>query len=1126
MFLYIGLDLTMRFPTTLLALAMLFAACGEKQHAPTSSMENKPVEQPLFTKVPATHSGISFQNKVEETPSLHYLIYNNLFSGAGLAVGDLNNDDLPDLYFTGNQVPDRLYINKGGLQFEDATDKAISTGRDGWHRGATIVDVDADGWNDIYVCRHGWQSDPALRTNLLYINNHDGTFTEKAAQWGLADTSHSTHAAFFDYDRDGDLDVYVINQPPERTADRKPYTIEQVRDIIQRGKAETSRLFRNEGDRFVDVTREAGVTSFAFSLGAVIVDVDNNGWPDLYVANDYSEPDFLYINDSKGHFTNEVKQRTGHVSNFGMGVDAADINNDGAIDLAVLDMAYKSMVRSKENMGAMRPDKFWGFIDAGYHYQYMINTLQLNNGNGSFSEIAQMSGVAKTDWSWAPMIEDLDNDGWNDMYITNGTTRDVRNNDANINIVKLHAETGGNAGFETALGLMPSTLVPNVCYRNEGLPSDGLHFADVTKEWGLYEPSTSHGLAVADLDRDGDLDMVMNRADAVASLFENHQQQLTANHFLRVRLEGPVKNRMGIGATVRLRQGDQQQVRLVQLGRGYQSGQEPIAHFGLGESPDGLSVEVEWPDGRWSSSSNVQYDQVLVVKWSDAQQKQPDEQRKEPLFGRVDVRGFGMLASKESNFDDFADEILLPQRYSRLGPFMSAGDVNGDGFEDLLHSGASGTATRVVLNTAGTGHTEVTSADLRRAAAAEDLGSVLFDADADGDPDLVVVAGSKEFKTGDELLKARFYANDGKGNFTFKQDALPDINVCAQRMAVGDADGDGDPDLFIGGRVEPGRYPMSPSSYLLRNDGGVFTDITAASAPALMALGMVTDARFADTDNDSDKDLVVVGEWMPVTILENRSGKFENITSTTSMDSTNGWWYSVELDDLDGDGDLDIVAGNLGLNSKYHASKEEPFHVFLNDFDQSGTYDIVLALHQDKALFPVRGRQCTSEQMPFIKEKFPTFHDFATATVPAIYSQEALDDAFHREAYELRSCVFLNDGGGRFRKMPLPMRAQASPINDILVGDMDGDGRKDLIVAGNNYDTEVETVRYDAGTGLLLTQQKDGSFRAMPPNESGLRLTGNVKDLAWITLNGERCIIAAANGEAPMVHRPFRPKEL
>ena len=390
---------------------------------------------------------------------MNYLTYNNLFSGGGLAVGDLNNDDLPDLYFTGNQVSDRLYLNKGGLVFEDVTRQATSSGLDGWHRGATIVDVDADGWNDIYVCRHGWQTDPALRANLLYINNHDGTFTEKAAEWGLADTSHSTHATFFDHDRDGDLDVLVLNQPPERAADVRPLSLQEVMAIVKSGKAETSRLYRNEGSHFIDVTTEAGLVGYAFALGSVILDADNNGWPDLYVANDYAEPDRLYINNGKGGFTDEVKERTGHVSNFGMGVDAGDINNDGAIDLVVLDMAYKSMVRAKENMGAMRPSKFWGYINAGYHYQYMINTMQLNNGNGSFSEVAQMTGVAKSDWSWAPLIEDLDNDGWNDLYVTNGTDRDVRNNDAVLKRQALYERTGGKADIIEALGLMPATPV-------------------------------------------------------------------------------------------------------------------------------------------------------------------------------------------------------------------------------------------------------------------------------------------------------------------------------------------------------------------------------------------------------------------------------------------------------------------------------------------------------------------------------------------------------------------------------------------------------------------------------------------------------------------------------------------
>ena len=1119
----------MKFLIPCLASATLLGSCGPSGSRKAEVPPVTNAEKPLFSKVAVARSGLTFQNTITETPQLNYLNYNNLFSGGGLAVGDVNNDDLPDLYFTGNQVSDRLYINQGGLRFKDVTDQALVTGRDGWHRGATIVDIDNDGWNDIHVCRHGWQTDPALRANLLYMNNHDGTFTERAAQWGLADTSHSTHATFFDHDRDGDLDVYVINQPPERTADRKPYTVEQVREIIKSGKAESSRLYRNEGDHFIDVTTQAGLVSFAYGLGAVVVDANNDAWPDLYVANDYAEPDALYINDGKGRFRNEVKERSGHVSNFGMGVDAADINNDGLVDLAVLDMAYKSMVRSKENMGAMRPDKFWGYIEAGYHYQYMVNTLQLNNGNGTYSEIAQMAGVAKSDWSWAPLLEDLDNDGWCDLYVTNGTTRDVRNNDAGINIAKLHHQTGGNTGFETAIGLMPLTLVPNVCYRNQGAGADGLQFEDMTQAWGLHEPSTSHGLVVADLDRDGDLDLVMNRADAPASLFENTQRttagSTSGNHYLRVALDGPQRNRMGIGAKVHVRSKEQHTARIVQLGRGYQSGQEPVQHFGLGNSGLPVAVEVEWPDGKHSTVANVKPDQVLRVAWADASATPASIGGREPLFERVDVRALGTLLHRESDFDDFTDEILLPQRYSRLGPFISVGDVNGDGEQDMVVSGAAGQATRVLVNN-GTSHTDITSADLRSAAAAEDLGSALFDADGDLDLDLVVVAGSKEFKSDNELLRPRLYTNDGRGNFKRAPDALPDMRVCAQRVAVGDADGDGDNDLFIGGRVEPGRYPLSPQSYLLLNNGGTFTDATSSRAPELMSIGMVTDARFADVDADRDLDLVLVGEWMPVTILENNGGAFKNITASTTLKGSEGWWYSVEVDDLDGDGDPDIVAGNLGLNSKYHASEEEPFHVYMNDFDQSGTYDIVLAMHQDKMLLPVRGRQCSSEQMPFIKDKFPTYHDFANATVEKIYTPQALNDAFHRVAHELRSCVFVNGGKGVYAKQPLPMRAQAAPVNDILVADVDGDGRKDLIVAGNNYDTEVETVRYDAGTGLVLLQRSDGSFKALSPVESGIHLPGNVKDLALLKMNGNACVVATNNGAAPTLFRLNKPMDL
>lgn len=1094
-------------------LLTLISSCGTPQEQPKTTSEHHASTGPLFTKVPVKHSGIGFQNKITETPELNYLNYNNLFSGGGLAVGDLNNDGLPDLYFTGNQMSDRLYLNQGNLRFKDITEQALTSGRDGWHRGATIVDVDNDGWNDIYVCRHGWQRDPGLRANLLYINNHDGTFTDRAEQWGLADTSHSTHATFFDHDRDGDVDVYVINQPPERTADTKPYTIDQVSRFIRSGKAESSRLYRNDGDRFTDITQESGLFGFSFGLGAVVVDANNDGWPDLYVANDYSVPDALYINDGKGGFVDEAKERTGHVSNFGMGIDAADINNDGFIDITVLDMAYKSMVRSKENMGAMRPDKFWGFIDAGYHYQYMVNTLQVNNGNGTFSELAQMAGIAKTDWSWTPLLEDFDNDGWCDLYVTNGTTRDVRNNDASINIANLHAQTGGKAGFETAIGLMPITLVPNVCYRNDGGQVDGLHFEDVTTAWGLDEPSTSHGAVAADLDRDGDLDLVMNRADAPASLFENHRNEMKDNHYLRVVLDGPERNRMGIGASVKVRSGDAQNTRIVQLARGYQSCQEPVQHFGL-RNADAVTVEVEWPDGKRSVMDNVSPDQVLRVGWSTARPATASSSP-EPLFVQMPLRT--ALPHRESDFDDFADEILLPQRYSRSGPFASTGDVNGDGKDDLVVSGAAGQPTRVVLQADGSWK-DVTSADLKRAAAAEDLGSALFDADSDGDLDLVIVAGSKEFKTGDEQLRPRMYRNDGRGNFTHAAEALPDLRACAQRVAVGDADGDGDTDLFIGGRVEPGRYPLSPRSYLLLNDGGVFSDATGTNAPELMSIGMVTDARFADIDKDNDADLIVVGEWMPVTVLENTDGRFKNITANTTLKGTEGWWYSVEVDDIDGDGDADIVAGNLGLNSKYHASPDEPFHVYMSDFDQSGTYDIVLALHQDNMLLPVRGRQCSSEQMPFIKEKFPTYRDFATASVEKIYTPEALGDAFHRVAYELRSCLFLNEGPGAFTKQPLPMRAQSAPVNDILVADMNGDGKKDLVVAGNNHDTEVETVRYDAGAGCVLLQGDKMQFKNMLPVHSGLHLAGNVKDLAWVTINGIRCIVATNNNAQPTVH--------
>ncbi len=1113
-------------PAILFAAAFGTACTGD--HEPrTAVTENSDGPVSLFAKVPTAHSGIKFRNAITEDLAINYLTYNNLYSGSGVGVGDVNNDGLPDLYFTGNQVQDKLYINKGGLVFEDVTDKAIKTGRDGWHRGVSMVDIDQDGWLDIYVCRSGWQADPALRANLLYMNDRDGTFTERALEFGLADTSHSTQALFFDSDRDGDLDCYILNHPGERTPTQGEQSVEEVRELVAKGKSETDRLMRNDGPgpdgslRFTDITRQAGITNHAYGLGICMLDVDNNGWPDVYVANDYAEPDYLYVNNGKGGFTNQVKERTKHVSNFGMGVDVGDIDNDGMQDICVLDMAFKSHQRSKQNMGAMRPAKFWAYVDAGLHYQYMFNTLQRNNGNGSFSEIALMAGMAKTDWSWSALFEDLDNDGWQDLYASNGIKRDVRNNDAQNALMELHRNTSGNTTLEAVLGLMPITLVPDVCFRNNG----DLTFTDVTTAWGLEEPNVVHGMVVSDLDRDGDLDIVLGREEAEVSLFENMAQTvLPSASWIDIALDGPPMNKAGIGATVSVRCDGTERTRIMQVVRGYQSSQEARLHFGLGESKGPVEVEVRWPDGRVTTTT-VPVNQSSALAWMSDAPEAKEASALEPLFALVGGLGTGRNVHSESSFNDFATEILLPQRYSRLGPFLSAGEMNGDGRDDIFVSGPSGQPSRLYLQQPDGNFLLAPGNALAATKEAEDLGSCMFDADGDGDNDVLVVAGGNEHKTGSDLLKPRLYINNGKGLLALAAERLPDIRVSAQRPAVGDMDGDGDLDIFIGGRVVPGQYPIAPSSYLLRNDGGVFTDVTFQNAPELMQPGMITDAHFADMDGDNDNDLVLVGEWMPVSVYLNDKGSFTNRTKALALDSTAGWWYSLAVDDLDGDGDNDLVAGNLGLNAKFHARHDDPFRVFCNDFDGNGTYDIVLATEQQGKLLPVRGRECSSEQMPSIKDRFPTYKEFSEADINSICTPQGIADAYKREAREFRSGVFLNEGG-KFHFKPLHNLAQIAPVNDILVMDTDGDGHKDIVLAGNNHDTEVETIRYDAGTGLILLSDGKGGYTPLSIPRSGFFADGNVKDLQLVTVNGLQHIVVANNGGVPMWFKPSQGRRL
>ncbi len=1078
-------------------LVLLLASCKEK---PASREPEHAASG--FTILSSGQTGLAFTNTINDSPELNYFNYQYLYNGGGVAAGDINGDGLPDLFFTANMGPNRLYLNKSGLQFEDITQSAGVAGHTGWTTGCAMLDINEDGLLDIYVCYSG-RNPKDQRRNELFINLGNGKFRESAAAYGLDDPGYSTQIYPIDYDLDGDPDLFllshrvdfyntgsVLNPDPTRTQD----------------EPNTDKLFRNNGDgTFTNVTAEAGLINRAFGLSATIMDFNEDGWPDIYVANDFLEPDMLYINNGNGTFTERCNEMLRHVSFYGMGSDAADINNDGHSDLYVLDMAPPEHAKSKRLMASMSTEGFWKMIQFGYNYQYMINTLQLNRGRGHFSEIAQMAGLDKTDWSWAPLFLDFDNDGWQDAFVTNGIKYDVTDNDFKIWLQEKIAAEGQALDFNEVMSRMPRSEVANFFLRNEG----NLHFRKMNAEWGLTATQHSNGAAWADLDGDGDQDLVVNNVDQPVQVYRNDTH---GNHYLKLRFEGPEGNRWGIGARVELVSKNGIQAADFYWVRGYQSSVEPVMHFGLGSVETVSEIRVTWPDGKVTRLLSQAADRTLTIRYADAGEPE-NEPETAPLFRLVQPAGLA-FTHREQPYDDFARELLLPHKESESGPRLSAADVDGDGLQDLFIGGAAGQAGRLFLQNPDGSFSEAPAQPWERHSACEDLGSLFFDADGDGDPDLYVCSGSNEFDSTDQRLQDRLYLNDGHGRFTWQANALPRMISSTACVTAADIDGDGDQDLFVGGRVTPGKYPFPPRSWLLRNDGGKFTDITRETNPALLRPGMVTSACFADADGNGTSDLLLAGEWMPLRLFLNQNSTLAE-AENAGFDSTSGWWFSITPADLDGDGDVDFIAGNIGLNNKFHPSPRKPFHVFCSDFDHNGTFDIVLATSTtNRNFWPVRGRECSSQQMPFIKQKFPTYKSFAEAYLTDIYSPEALDSAFRLDAYEFRSCILRNDGSGHFTLEPLPPLAQIAPVMASVVTDLNGDGLQDLVIAGNWWGAEVETVRYDAGLGLCLLGDGQGGFTPVPASESGLYTNGNVHGMAWLPRpdGGRWLVTGSSNG--------------
>jgi hypothetical protein len=1014
-----------------------------------------------------------------------------------VAIGDINNDGLADVFFGGNQVSDRLYLNKGNFQFEDITKKSRTAKNSGWTWGVTMVDINADGYLDIYVSRNGNSMKLEDRKNQLYINNQDLTFTESAMKYGLADVGFSTQAVFFDMDNDGDLDMYQVNQPP----DKKLLLINRIPQ--ERLKFYQDRLYRNDNGSYTDVSEKSGISrEMAYGLSANASDFNNDGLLDIYVSNDYGAPDIMYYNNGDGTFKNITKEKLKHMSQFSMGSDTGDINNDGLIDLITTDMTPDDHYRSKMNMASMNTEVFNQLVKASDSYQYMTNTLQINTGKGSFSDIANMAGVAKTDWSWASLLVDLDNDGWKDIIITNGIKKDIDNNDHRNLVKNIDKKTAPEKLFEYSQNT-PSRPISNFAFRNKG----NLEFEKISKEWGFDTPSFSNGMAYGDLDNDGDLDVVINNMDTPAFIYKN---KATGN-FLKVNIEGSKNNRFGIGAKAIIHHNNKIQTAENTVTRGFISSVEHNLFFGLGKDVTVDKVEVIWPDGKTNFFEDVGVNRTITASHYKASNANKSIKTENLLTSEIKASDLGITYQhKENAFDEYKEEVLLPHNVSQNGPFLTVADVNGDNLEDIFVGGAKDQSGLLYLQKDDGQFKESESQPWKTDKASEDLGCLFLDVDGDGDLDLYIASGGSEFKKGSKFLKDRLYVNDGLGNFMKNEKSLPSIYESTQTVKASDIDNDGDLDLFVGTRLISGKYGFPASSYLLINENGNYKKVPNSSAPDLQNLGMVTDAVFSDIDRDNDADLIIVGEWMEITVLQNNDGVFEENSEKFGLQNTRGMWWSITASDIDNDGDDDYVIGNLGKNNKFKATEEHPFKVYVNDFDNNGTNDVVLAKFYKNGYVPLRGRECTSQQMPYVSEKFKDYHSFASSKLLDILPEQKVDDAVIYEIESFESIVLVNDNGQLVKKS-LPNEAQVSPIKSILLLDVNKDGHQDIITVGNHYGVEVETTRYDAGYGTVLLGDSKNNFKYINPKESGFYTPKDSRDIKFVQQKDNDLIIVTNN---------------
>jgi enediyne biosynthesis protein E4 len=1101
---------------TFIAVSFLFACKNDNKSSNDISEKIEVPADALFHLLPSAQTGINFQNTLKENYQTNVIVYDYLYNGGGVGVIDVNKDGLQDLFYTSTMEQCKLYLNKGNLKFEDITaTSGIVT--EGLKTGVAIADVNNDGWQDIYVCRTGTQA-TEIRSNLLFINNKNNTFTESSKSYGLEDFSMHTQANFFDYDLDGDLDLYLLNIPANfknansvRLQDLGGGKIAKITKPMQ--PLDSDKLYRNDGNNhFTDVTLAAGIENSAYGLGIKITDINEDGYPDIYVSNDYVEPDFVYINNKNGTFTDKGLSIFRHFANNSMGVDIGDINNDGYYDVFTLDMLADDYALQQQRASTMKDERYNNLVKYNYGHQPSRNVLQLNNGNGTYSDVSCLAGVFKTDWSWATLMQDFDNNGLRDIYVTNGYYRDV----TNIDYIEFIADSiskipGGISpknfpDINQILNLIPRAKLLNYAYSNRG----DLTFEDASVKWGLAEKSYSNGTAWADLDNDGDLDLLVNNLGQEAFFYQNTAADRKLGNWFQLKLEGSAKNPFATGAKIRAWAGKTIFAEELNPIRGFVSSVESLVHFGVGNITSLDKVEILFPDGKLVSLTNVPVNQRLTIKYADAKTgKLSPLPAFSPFVKEItNTRGLDFVHT-EDVFNDFGRERLLPWKLSTPGPALATGDVNGDKLDDFYIGGATGQAGALFVQAKSGTFAQISNATWETDKGYEDAAATFLDADSDGDLDLLVASGGNAQPLGANAYPPRMYLNDGKGNFA-RANVLPNIDESIATVLAADYDADGDQDLFLGGASVPAMYPTLPKSYILKNEKGTFQDVTATIAPDFAKIGMVHALEWADLNGDKSPELLVTGEWMNINVFINKGGKLELATTQYGLDKTAGFWRSIEASDFDGDGDIDLVCGNLGTNSRLSASETEPLTMYAKDFDNNGSMDPIMCLTQYKVERPIAFRTLMLKQIPALKKKFVRTVSYAKAKIEDFYPRSELSKSQQLHATELKSVYFENKNG-TFVAHTLPNEAQIAPINDLVSMDVNKDGHLDLICVGNDYTQQVETGRIDSGNGLILLGDGKGNFKPMLPRESGFWATKEAHAVRLLHGLGAKTMVLVGN---------------